>query len=73
MHGIMKCEKCNVEVVLCDNNIYLDQPAEEWDGVHIGWTIMNFGGNWIASNGNPGSDGKAHRLHEHQPPESLMN
>lgn len=72
MHGVMQCPECAQEVVLCDNNVYLDHPAEEWDGGLVGWTIMNLGGNWIASNGDPGLDGKAHRLHEHQPAESAM-
>jgi len=66
------CPDCGKAVIKCDNNIFLDHPAEEWDGGHVGWTIMQLGGMNIASNGDPGLNGKAHRLHEHQPPESVM-
>lgn len=70
--NIVKCPECEADVVACDNNVYLDYPAVDWDGRHAGWTTMNLGGMQVASNGGPGFGGKAHTLHEHQPAESVM-
>lgn len=67
------CPDCGAQVVACDNRVYLDLPSVEWDGRHAGWTVMKLGGMEIASNGDPGFDGKAHTLHEHQPPESVFS
>jgi len=70
---VIGCPECGVQVVSCDNNIYLDYPSVPWDGRHAGWTIMNLGKMKIATNGDPGMNGMAHTLHEHQPPESVMH
>lgn len=72
MPNIISCPECGAQVIACDNLVYLNHPAEMWDGLHVGWTIMQLGGQNIASNGDPSPHGTAHRLHEHQPEESVF-
>lgn len=69
---IIDCPECKVEVVECDNNVYLDYPAVSYDEVKAPWTIMRLSSTYLASVGNPSMDGKGHSLHEHQPEESVM-
>lgn len=66
------CPECAVAVAVCDNGVRLDVPSEPWSDDPLGpcWTIMQLGGMSLASVGGPGADGRAHRLHEHQPPET---
>ena len=66
---IAACPECGVDVVQCDNSVFLDHPAVTYDEAKSPWTIM--WGNF-ASVGDPSPDGKGHALHEHQPQDSVM-
>lgn len=68
----IECPECSAQVVECDNAIYLDYPAVAYDEVGAPWTIMAFSTVRLASVGNPSPDGKGHKLHEHQPEDSVM-
>lgn len=70
--NVQPCPECGAEVVAADNDVYLDHPAVEWDGGRAQWTLMPLAGMTIATTGDPGFDGKAHTLHDHQPEGSVM-
>lgn len=65
------CPECGARVARCDNAVLLDVPAVAWSDDPAGacWTVMQLGATSLASVGGPGSDGKGHTLHEHQPEE----
>lgn len=65
------CHVCGKEVVLTDNGIYLNYPAEEWSDL-ASWTLMVFGSMTLATNGDPDMFGQGHRLHDHQPVVSAL-
>jgi len=69
MAGVIGCPECGAVVLECDNSVYLDIPAAEFDGGHRQWTVMKLGGMTVASAGDPSADGMAHTLHDHQPAE----
>lgn len=65
-------EGCEETVVICDNGVRLNYPAEPFardvDGAC--WTIMRLGPMALAAAGGEAPpNGIGHRLHEHQPPE----
>lgn len=65
------CPQCGAPVARCDNAVVLDLPAVEHSTDPIGacWTVMQVGGMSLACVGGPGTDGRGHTLHEHQPEE----
>jgi len=69
---VRDCPKCGIQIVECDNAVYLDYPARSYDEAKAPWTIIRFSTTGLASVGDPSPDGKGHSLHEHQPVESVM-
>lgn len=70
--NIIPCPECNAQVVECDNAVYLDYPAVPYDEARAQWTIMNMGPMQFAGVGDPPPSGMGHKLHEHQPEDSVM-
>lgn len=66
------CEECGAETIRTDNQVLLE-AATEWDEVRASWTLMRFGSQVWATNGDPSPDGRGHALHEHQVPGSVMD
>lgn len=68
---IENCPDCTASVVLCDNNVRLDYPAEPWSRDLDGacWRIMLLGPLKLAATGGEEEGGLGHRLHAHQPEE----
>lgn len=64
---VIRCPECSQDVVSCDNGIFLDHPAQPWDEYGASWTLMRFGDQIWATNGDPSPDGRGHKMHEHQP------
>lgn len=62
---------CEIEVIECDNDIYLDYPSVPYSKYDAQWTIMHLGSSLLASVGNPSPDGTGHTLHDHQPEGSV--
>lgn len=60
------CPECSEIIVAADNGIWLDQ-ATTWDEYKASWTLMQFGTQVWATNGDPSPSGQGHALHEHQP------
>ena len=69
---VAPCPECSVDVIHCDNNVLLDYPAIAYDEYRSQWTLMRLGAKTLASVGDPPPSGLGHRLHEHQPEESVM-
>lgn len=65
------CPQCGAHVARCDNAVLLDLPAVEHSTDPSGacWTVMQLGATSLACVGGAGTDGKGHKLHEHQPEE----
>lgn len=66
---ITQCPECDAWIVKCDNNVWLDVPAEEKDGEEFTWNIMPVGPLFLAAVWVSAFPSLAHRMHEHQPPE----
>lgn len=66
------CETCGKEILVCDNQIALDIPAIPWAAFGATWTLMRFGSQIWATNGDPSPEGLGHKLHEHQPEGSAL-
>jgi hypothetical protein len=69
---VATCPECGASVVECDNDVRLDFPAIAYDEYRAQWTLMSLGGQTVASVGDPPPSGLGHKLHEHQPEDSVM-
>jgi hypothetical protein len=69
----VKCGVCNADIVTTDNQVNLDWPAVPWSEHPASWTLMKFGNQVWATNGDPSPEGMGHTLHEHQPEGSVMD
>lgn len=77
---LQPCPECGQLVVWPRNDTLLDWPAFPFSpSLGYEWTVVRVknipwvrGIRLVAMKGQPSTDGMAHRLHEHQPPESIV-
>lgn len=79
-HLLQPCPECGQLVVWPRNDTLLDWPAmPRSEALGYEWTVVKVrnipfvqGMRLIARKDNPSADGMAHKLHEHQPPTSIV-
>ena len=81
-HGggfVKHCPDCQRLIVQGHDHVALDWPDEPYsDGTGAVWTLTRMvkipflGTRYVAARANPSTAMRAHRLHDHQPPDSFV-